>query len=102
MRMEAGAADGTAQGKTKRMHKMVFRFLNTGGGKYGPDDDHMDLFMFGQGQPMNQPVPLYSGDMLVSWPKGYETDAYIQYVNDQPMAVTLEGIYPQIVVSDAR
>jgi hypothetical protein len=102
MRMEAGAADGTAQGKTKRMHKMVFRFLNTGGGKYGPDDDHMDFFLFGQGQPMNQPVPLYSGDKVVSWPKGYETDAYVQYTNDQPMAVTLEGIYAQIVVSDAR
>lgn len=102
MRMEAGAADGTAQGKTKRMHKMVFRFLNTGGGKYGPDDAHMDYFLFGQGAPMNQPVPLFTGDQLVSWPKGYETEAYVQYTNDQPTAVTLEGIYPQIVVSDAR
>lgn len=102
MRMEAGAADGTAQGKTKRMHKMVFRFLHTGGGKYGPDDANMDYFRFGQGQPMNQPVPLYTGDKLVSWPKGYDTDAYVQYTNDQPTAVTLEGIYPQIVVQDAR
>jgi hypothetical protein len=102
MRMEAGAADGTAQGKTKRMHKMVFRFLQTGGGKYGPDDDHMDYFLFGQGQPMNQPVPLYTGDKVVDWPKGYETEAYVQYVNDQPMAVTLEGVYPQIVTNDAR
>lgn len=102
MRMEAGAADGTAQGKTKRMHKMVFRFLNTGGGKYGPDDSHMDFFLFGQGQPMNQPVPLYTGDKVVSWPKGYEMEAYVQYTNDQPTAVTLEGIYPQIVTSDAR
>lgn len=102
MRMEAGAADGTAQGKTKRMHKMVFRFLNTGGGKYGPDDDNMDYFMFGQGQPMNQPVPLFTGDKVVDWPKGYETEAYVQYVNDQPMAVTLEGVYPQIQTFDSR
>jgi len=102
MRMEAGASDGTAQGKTKRMHKMVFRFLNTGGGTYGPDDGHMDNFMFGQGQPMDQPVPLFTGDKLVSWPKGYEVEAYVQYINDQPTAVTLEGVYPQIVTQDAR
>jgi hypothetical protein len=102
MRMEAGAADGTAQGKTKRMHKMVFRFLETGGGSYGPDNDHMDLFHFGQGMPMNQPVPLFTGDKVVDWPKGYETDAYVQYINDQPTAVTLEGIYPQLLTQDAR
>lgn len=102
MRMEAGAADGTAQGKTKRMHKMVFRFLQTGGGKYGPDDEHMDYFLFGQGTPMNQPVPLYTGDKVVDWPKGYDTDAYVQYFSDQPMAVTLEGVFPQIVTQDAR
>lgn len=102
MRMEAGAADGTAQGKTKRMHKMVFRFLQTGGGKYGPDDQHMDYFLFGQGTPMNQPVPLFTGDKVVDWPKGYETEAYVQYVNDQPMAVTLEGVFPQIQTFDSR
>jgi hypothetical protein len=62
----------------------------------------MDYFLFGQGQPMNQPVPLYTGDKVVDWPKGYETEAYVQYVNDQPMAVTLEGVYPQIVTNDAR
>lgn len=102
MRMEAGAADGTAQSKTKRMHKMGFRFLETGGGKYGPDDDNMDWFLFGQGEPMDQPVPLFTGDQLVDWPKGYETEAYVQYTNDQPMAVTLEAVYPQIVTQDAR
>jgi hypothetical protein len=102
MRMEAGSADGTAQGKTKRMHKMTFRFLNTGGGKGGPDDDHMEWIMFGQGAPMDQPVPLFTGDRLMDWPKGYETDAYVQYINDQPMAVTLEGIYPVLVTQDAR
>ncbi len=102
MRMEAGAADGTAQGKTKRMHKMVFRLLSTGGGKFGPDDDSMEWLMLGAGQPMNAPVPLYTGDKVVDWPKGYETDAYVQYMNDQPTAVTLEGIYPQIVTQDAR
>lgn len=102
MRMEAGAADGTAQGKTKRMHKMTFRFLETGGGKAGPDDDHMEWLQFGLGQPMDQPVPFFTGDKLIDWPKGYETEAYVQYTNDQPLAVTLEGIYPQLVTQDAR
>lgn len=102
MRMEAGAQDGTAQGKTKRMHRMVFRLLDTGGGKVGPDDDHLDWLLYGQGQPMDQPAALFTGDKVVGWPAGYDTDAYVMYVNAQPLAATLEGVYPQIVTQDAR
>jgi len=103
MRIEAGAKDGTSQGKTKRIHKMVYRFINTAGGKYGSSVENLDTLQFREASdPMDQPVPLYSGDKVVSWPDGYTTDGYIMYVNDQPLPVTLLAVMPQVVTNDAR
>ena len=103
MRMEAGSSDGTAQGKTKRIHKAVLRFLNTGGGRYGGSDSALDDLQFRtSADPMGAPVPLFSGDKVVSWPDGYTTDAYMMFVNEQPTAVTLVALAPQLVTQDAR
>lgn len=103
MRLEAGASDGTAQGKTKRIHKAVLRFLNTGGGRYGSDVDNMDaLQLRTSSDAMSAPVPLFTGDKVVPWPEGYNTDAYMMFVNDQPTPVTLLGLMPQIQTADAR
>ncbi|MFY7949151.1 MAG: hypothetical protein ACOVRP_08050 [Gemmatimonas sp.] len=103
MRLDAGASDGTAQGKTKRIHKAVMRFLNTGGGRYGGAENALDDLQFRTAaDPMGAPVPLFSGDKVVSWPDGYTTDAYMMFVNDQPTAVTLVAVAPQVVTQDAR
>ncbi len=103
MRIEAGSSDGTAQGKTKRMHKVTFRLLDTGGLKVGPDASRLDQITFRvPSDPMDAPPPLYSGDKLVSWPSGYETEGRIYVTNDQPTALTLVAIFPQIVTQDAR
>lgn len=105
MRIEAGAHDGTAQGKTKRIHKMVGRFQDTGGGTYGAlvDGAFMDPFLFRKpSDAMDLPAPLYSGDKVVSWPRGYDAEGYIGFENNQPTAATLVMFAPQIVTQDAR
>jgi hypothetical protein len=103
MRLEAGASDGTSQGKTKRIHKGVLRFLNTGGGRYGSDETNMDpLQLRSASDNMSAPVPLFSGDKVVPWPEGYNTDAYLMFINDQPTPVTLLGLMPQVVTQDSR
>jgi len=103
MRLEAGAADGTAQGKTKRIHKVTFRMLDAGGLKVGPSEQVLQELEFRvPGDPMNAPPPLFSGDRLVAWPSGYETEARMFVGNDKPTPLTLVGIYPQVVTQDAR
>ena len=106
MRIEAGALDkGTAQGKTKRIHKMVARFQDTGGGKYSAldGDSPSDFFLFRTANaPMDQPAPLFSGDKVVSWPNGYDAEGYVGFENDQPTAVTIIAFAPQVVTQDAR
>ena len=103
MRMEAGAQDGTAQGKTKRIHKITFRVLDTAGLKVGPSAATLQEVEFRTpADPMNAPPPLFTGDKLVAWPSSYETDARIYVTNDKPTPLTLVGVFPQIVTQDAR
>lgn len=105
MRLEAGAADGTAQGKTKRAHKVTFRLDNTGSGKYGAlvDGFPMDFFQFRTASDaMDQPVPLFTGDKTVDWPKGYDADGYFGFSIDQPVAATIVAVMPIITVQDGR
>ena len=104
MRLEAGAQDGTSQGKTKRIHKCVIRLLYTGGGKYGAlNGGPMDnLLLRSSTALMNQPAPLFTGDKVVPWPDGYNTDAYVGFEIDQPVNAVLVAVMPQIATSDAR
>lgn len=101
MRMEAGAADGTAQGKTARITRAAIRLFNTLGGKAGPDDDHLDEILFRSGNDqMDAPPLLFSGDKDIPWPDGYTTDPWLTYVNDQPLPATVIAMMPQIVTQD--
>jgi len=103
MRLEADDTIKTSQGKTKRTHKVVMRFLDTGGGRYGADESLLDtLQLRTSAMPMDQAVPLFSGDKVLPWPDAYNTDAYLMFKNDQPTAATLVGIYPQVVTQDSR
>jgi len=105
MRLEAGARDGTSQGKTKRISKVVLRLDNTGGGKYGPlqDGGQMDTLQLRRASDaMDQPAPLFTGDKVVSWPNGYDLDAYLGFEIDQPVAATLVALMPQVTTQDAR
>jgi hypothetical protein len=105
MRIEGGANDGTSQGKTKRAHKVTWRLDNTGGGRFGVlvDGKSLDNFQFRKASdPMDQPVPLFTGDKTVDWPNGYDTDAYYGFEIDQPVAATIVAVMPIITVQDGR
>lgn len=102
MRLEAGAADGTAQGKIKRITHVTFRFMMTLGGKFGPLEDKLEVIDFRSGSDkMDQAPPtLADGDKRQTWNSGYEKDARVWYVNDQPLPFTLNAIIPEVNTQD--
>lgn len=101
MRLEAGAADGTAQGKTKRVTRCNIRLLETVGGSAGPDDDGQDQILFRDAtMSMDEPIPPFTGDKDVFWPGGYDKDAYLRYENDLPLPATVVAFMPQVVTQD--
>jgi hypothetical protein len=101
MRLEAGAADGTAQGKTKRIHGCILRLLNTVGGSAGPAEDNLDELLFRDpAAMMDEPLEPFDGDKELAWPGGYDTDAYLMYVNDQPLPATVVAFLPSVVTQN--
>jgi hypothetical protein len=101
MRINAGAADGTAQGKTKRINRMVVRLLETLGGQMGPTETGVDEVLFrSSGDAMDAAPPVFTGDKELPWRGGYEKDGFIWYVNAQPLPVTIIAIMPQVTTQD--
>ena len=104
LNLEAGAADGTAQGKTKRITRCTFRFHRSLGVKAGPDTDLLDplpeLMFRDPSTPMGTPDPLYTGDSTVPWPGGYDGEARITVVPEGPFPCTVIGMFPQVITQD--
>lgn len=101
-RINAGAADGTAQGKIKRIHKVVFRFFQTLGLKYGPTEDKLDLYTFRTtADPMSQAVPYLSDDTRdIVWSSGYEKTGRVFIRADQPLPMILLAAMPSVQTQD--
>ncbi|MCA8214485.1 hypothetical protein LGN20_11290 [Burkholderia cepacia] len=105
MQLNAGAANGTAQGKTKRVSNIVTRFSRSQGGAVGPSFDDSDLEPLNFRRPsnaMDSAVPLFDGDMESNWRGGYEGQSWVCYQNDQPLPVTLLGFFPIVDTQDDR
>lgn len=100
-RINAGGADGTSQGKTKRITKVVIRFLRTLGGRAGYDENNLDEILFRTGSdPMDAAPPVFSGDKLIEWNGTYDFDGYMTIVQNQPLPMTVTAIMPQVVTQD--
>lgn len=103
MPLEAGAADGTAQGKTKRINKLVLRLWSSLGGEIGPVGGPMDTIDWRNPLlPFGSPIPLFTGNRVLDFPGGEDRDGSI--VLRQPGALGLPfnvlAIYPQVTTQD--
>jgi len=103
LRLEAGAEDGTAQGKTMRIHNIVMRLHQTGAGLwYGPNTTVMDeLSSRSPDDLMDAPVPLFTGDTdILAWPGEYEQGSQITIQHRLPTPCTVVAVMPQEVTND--
>lgn len=101
LRIEAGAADGTAQGKIKHITQVIFRFLRTAAAWVGYDSDHMDEVPFTTtGDDMDDPPALYDGDKIVEWDAGHETDGYVRIEQREPYPMTVLAVMPRVTTED--
>jgi hypothetical protein len=101
LRLEAGAADGTAQGKIKRINEVVVRLETSLGGRYGTSEAATLPFHFhGTTDPMDLAPNLYTGDYPVVWPGGYSRDDGMTIIQDEPLPFTLIAIMPRLTTQD--
>jgi len=101
LRQEAGAKDGTAQGKLQRITRVILRFFQTLGGTVGPDVTSLDTIVFREGgDAMDTATPLFTGDVEIEWDAEYSTEAYVFLRQEQPLPMTLQAVMPQLNTQD--
>lgn len=101
MRLNAGAQDGTTQGKKARINQCTVRLLETTSLKYGINFvDMFDADFRTANDPMDNPHAIFSGDIVLDWPGEYDTNPWLCFQADQPMACTIVALMPQISASD--
>ncbi len=109
MQIEGGSANGTAQGKTKRISKLIVRYLNTLGVLYGSKKENgteeLDEDTFDYGLQMGSATPLFSGDRVYPFPDGYNRNGQIILTNEGSEAsgfpVTILSIMPTVNTQDS-
>ena len=101
-RIDAGATDGTAQGKIKRFNQIVMRLYASLGGKVGPDATNTDYILYRSlSDYMDEVPPVLTGDTdKFPYPGGYETDGRIWVLADQPLPLTVVAMYPRLRTED--
>lgn len=101
-RFEAGSATGTAQGKLQRSHLVFFRLYESLGLQVGPSFDELIELPFREtSDPMNQPVPLFTGDKTdFTWDGNYTTENYVCWRFASPLPGTVVAIMPQLATQD--
>ncbi len=101
-RIEAGSADGTALGKTRRIHRVAFLLHRSLGLKYGIAFDKLDTFVFRKANSdhMSAPPDLFSGIMADTLSADYDTENRICWRQDQPLPSTILAVMPQMVLQD--
>lgn len=99
MELNIDLADGTAQGRTKRISSSTIRFYKTIAAKAGYDENSLDSIPFRETDDlMNEPLPFFTGDKEISFPKGYDKSAKVMVVQDQPLPMTVLSIMPRVAV----
>ena len=101
LRPEAGADDGTAQGKIKRIFEVIVRFRNTLGAKIGPSTSELDEVQFRSGSdPMDSSPPLFSGDKTIQFRGSWDQEGFVVVKQDQPLPMHITAIVKRLITND--
>ena len=101
LNLEVALADGSSQGRTKRIDHVTLRVFESIGGKVGPDDSNLDVIPTrSAGDPMDSPPPLKTRDIRVPLSSGSDQEAVIVVEQDLALPFTLLAIMPQVQIQD--
>lgn len=101
LKLEAGAAAGSAVGKVKRVHGIVLVLLHSLGLRIGPTlAAQQEVPLREVGDAMDTAVPLFTGERHVSFEGDFERDARIVISGDAPLPFTLLAAAPELKTND--
>lgn len=102
MRIEGGGADGTAQGKLKRIHRAIFRFFQSVGLNVQATSDasaYPEPYRTSADK-MDNPVALYTGDKRWAWDGSYELEGQVFWRQSDPLPSNVLMVVAQLETQD--
>lgn len=100
LQIEAGGADGPAQGKIKRVHRLIVRMYDTLGLTLIAGINQQDVsFRYSNGL-MDAPPSLFNGDMPLAWEGSYDRGCYVSWEQTQPLPSNISMIAAQMETED--
>jgi hypothetical protein len=100
-RLEAGAADGTALGKTRRAHRVGFMFHRSLNLQFGMSFSALTRLIFRTTSDLQgHPPELFTGIMSETLEANYDFENQIAWRQDQPLPSTILAVLPQMVTQD--
>lgn len=101
MPIEGGAQDGSAQGKTKRIHRLGFWLVDTLGLKYGTDADNLtEILSRIWGDAHGTATPLFTGVVREPFAGEYDRIGQVYWRADGPFPATVLAAMPQFATAD--
>jgi len=101
MRLNAGSQNGTSQAKTKRIYEITIRLYESVGVEVGESLDNMERIPFRtSSDPMDEGIPVFTGDKTVEFRGNYDTDGFIFVRQTQPLPLTILSLYPDLQTND--
>ena len=88
--------DGISEGSTKRISGLLLRLYKTLGFSIGSPERVERQSFRSSSDPMNAPPALFSGDKKVSFCAQWERFSDIRIEQDQPLPLTILGIFPLV------
>lgn len=101
LRLEAGSADGTALGKTRRIHRVGFLLHRSLGLQIGTSLTDLDTLTFRTStDPMTRAPALYTGIISETIQADYDFENKIAWRQSQPLPCTVLAVMPQMHTQD--
>jgi len=83
------------------LHHATVRLYRSVGVKVGESSTVNDLIPFrSSADRMDQPISLFTGDKQIEFDSGFDTDGFVTVIQDQPLPLTLLGIYIRLQTFD--
>lgn len=102
LRIEAGGADGSAQGKLKRIHRIIMRFYQSVGLRVqatGAASSYPEPFRT-SADLMDNPIALYTGDKRWAWDGSYELEGQVFWRQSDPLPSNILMVSAQLETQD--
>jgi hypothetical protein len=104
LRIEAGGADGTAQGKYKRIHRVIFRMFESIGlqvlANVSGVSTYVDEPFRSSADPMDSGVGLFSGDKRWSFEGTWDLEGQVAWRQSQPLPSNIQALVAQLETQD--